>query len=312
MEQLKTMRIRNYFIFSLLLLSACGSSSSNNESDATIAQPVTHALLNGIWETGCIVNANDENTSSTVSDVYLDGTRTSDKTFYADGLCSIVNTMETVNASYTLGDDVTVDPSIAGLSIATIIEFKSDDPSLPMPFFDLIAIKNDTVTTLYTGDVSSPATDGSSLEKSPKQLKSSFSAIKHNNVAEVVSVTTSGAASNYTFAVGVFSPETGCNQYADWWEVISESGELIYRRVLLHSHIDEQPFIRTGGPVTISNEQIVIIRAHMSAHTTNSNAGYGIKAYKGSINNGFAVFETEQNFAAGLASQEPLPVSCLF
>ncbi|VAW52426.1 hypothetical protein MNBD_GAMMA06-791 [hydrothermal vent metagenome] len=324
MKQLRTVSIRGCFLFGILLLSACSGSgttttqpagqSTEQSTEQSTGQAVTHTLLNGIWETGCIVDANNAGTSFTISDVYLNGARTSEKFFYSDALCTKVEVslIETANATYVLGDSVAVDASISGLSIATKIEFESENFSLSVPLFDLVAIKNGIVTELYTGDVSSPATDGSSLVKNPVQLKSFSSAIKHDNLADVVSVETSGAEGNYTFNVGVLSPETGCSQYADWWEIISESGELIYRRILLHSHINEQPFARTGGPVNISNEQIVIIRAHMNAHASNDSDGYGVKAYKGSINNGFVAFETEQNFAANLAIQTPVPVSCLF
>jgi hypothetical protein len=104
----------------------------------------------------------------------------------------------------------------------------------------------------------------------------------------------------------VRSPDKGCNQYANWWEVLSENGELIYRRILGHSHVNEQPFTRSGGSVTISKDQVVIVRAHMNT------SGYGTKTFKGSVSNGFTAFETEQNFANDLANQEPLPSSCAF
>ena len=82
--------------------------------------------------------------------------------------------------------------------------------------------------------------------------------------AEVTSVSVSGGAGAYTFSVGVKSPDTGCEQYADWWEVLSEDAQLIYRRILTHSHVTEQPFTRSGGPVTVDTGQIIIIRAHMN------------------------------------------------
>ncbi len=125
-------------------------------------------------------------------------------------------------------------------------------------------------------------------------------------LAEIVSVTTSGNENNYTFNVGVLSPDTGCEQYANWWEVISEDGNLIYRRILGHSHVNEQPFVRSGGIVSINQNEIVIVRAHMNT------SGFGVKTFKGSITNGFSSFETIQDFATNLATSEPLPTDCAF
>ncbi len=85
--------------------------------------------------------------------------------------------------------------------------------------------------------------------------------INVNAKAEIVSVVVSGNENGYSFSVGIKSPDTGCDQYADWWEIISEDGNLVYRRVLAHSHVDEQPFVRSGGPVAVTKEQTVYIRA---------------------------------------------------
>jgi hypothetical protein len=65
--------------------------------------------------------------------------------------------------------------------------------------------------------------------------------------ANIDSVETSGEDDYYSFQATVSSPDTGCEQYADWWEVLTDKGELLYRRVLLHSHVSEQPFHRSGG-----------------------------------------------------------------
>jgi len=124
--------------------------------------------------------------------------------------------------------------------------------------------------------------------------------------AAVVSVTTSGNENAYTFSIGVLSPDTGCSQYANWWEVVSENGDLIYRRILGHSHVNEQPFIRSGGSVSISKDQVVIVRAHMNT------SGYGNKTFKGSVSGGFVAFETTPNFAIDLATQDPLSSGCAF
>lgn len=125
-------------------------------------------------------------------------------------------------------------------------------------------------------------------------------------LADVISVEVSGNEGAYKFTVGINSPDTGCNQYADWWEVISEDGVLIYRRILLHSHVDEQPFIRSGGAVAISPDSIVWVRAHMHP------GGYGGAAFRGSVQAGFSIAELAPDYAAELAENAPLPDGCAF
>lgn len=122
----------------------------------------------------------------------------------------------------------------------------------------------------------------------------------------MVSVTASGNENAYTFVVEIRSPDTGCEQYADWWEVITEDGELIYRRILAHSHVNEQPFTRSGGPVTIGPETVVIVRAHMYP------TGYGGTAFRGSVNGHFEEIRLEADFAPELETTEPLPDGCAF
>jgi hypothetical protein len=115
-----------------------------------------------------------------------------------------------------------------------------------------------------------------------------------------------GDAGAYQFSVGIESPDTGCDQYADWWEVVSEDGALIYRRVLLHSHVGEQPFVRSGGPAAIEADTVVWVRAHMHP------GGYGGAAFRGSVQEGFQETELSADFAADLAGEEPLPDGCAF
>ncbi len=124
--------------------------------------------------------------------------------------------------------------------------------------------------------------------------------------ADVISVQASGAAGAYQFDVGIQSPDRGCRQYADWWEVVSDDGKLLYRRVLLHSHVNEQPFVRSGGPVPIKPDTVVWVRAHMNK------AGYGGVVLKGSVQSGFARAQPAPEFAAGLVRQPPLPDDCAF
>ena len=129
---------------------------------------------------------------------------------------------------------------------------------------------------------------------------------ENKTIAKVMQVEATGKADSYTFAVTVKSPDTGCDRYADWWEVVTPEGELIYRRVLLHSHVDEQPFTRTGGTVAVKPEREVIVRVHMSPD------GYSSLAQQGTVKSGFAATELSEGFAANLESVEPLPQNCAF
>jgi len=124
--------------------------------------------------------------------------------------------------------------------------------------------------------------------------------------AAVVAVAISGNENAYIFSVRVLSPDTGCNQYANWWEVLSENGDLIYRRILGHSHVNEQPFTRSGGSVAVTKDQVIIVRVHMNT------SGYGTKTFRGSVAVGFVAFETDKDFALNLENQNPLPSGCAF
>jgi hypothetical protein len=124
--------------------------------------------------------------------------------------------------------------------------------------------------------------------------------------ADVIAVQASGQSGAYQFNVGIRSPDKGCAQYADWWEVVSTDGKLLYRRVLLHSHVDEQPFTRSGGPVPIQADTVVWVRAHMNT------GGYGGMTFKGSVKAGFRQAVPDSGFAAGLSKQAPLPEGCDF
>ena len=125
-------------------------------------------------------------------------------------------------------------------------------------------------------------------------------------VADVLSVQATGQPNAYKLEVRISSPDTGCDQYADWWEVLSEDGQLLYRRVLLHSHVNEQPFKRSGGPVPVDENAMVIVRAHMN------NGGYGGTAFRGSVSSGFETIQLESGFAAAVETLPPLPEDCAF
>ena len=153
-------------------------------------------------------------------------------------------------------------------------------------------------------DLGEPDTKG----KSSRDTNSDSNPSKacEGNLAEVKAVATSGASGAYQFSITLESPDLGCAQYANWWEVLDENGKLIYRRILGHSHVDEQPFTRSGGPVDIADDKVVIIRAHMNPD------GYGWRAMKGSVKDGFVAGELACDFAKDVESQMPLPTGCAF
>lgn len=135
--------------------------------------------------------------------------------------------------------------------------------------------------------------------------------------AHVTAVSTSGSAEAYRFEVSIESADIDCTQYADWWEVLSEDGALLYRRILEHSHTDENgtsdpdapgnTFTRDGGPVPIAADTSVIVRAHMN------NGGYNGRAMRGSAEKGFAdAIDLEPDFAADVESEAPQPAGCAF
>jgi len=81
---------------------------------------------------------------------------------------------------------------------------------------------------------------------------------------------------------------------------------LLTRRVLLHAHVDEQPFTRSMGGLKVQPGERVIIRAHMN------DAGYGSTVMRGTVADGFSQGEFDVKFAEDLQTQRPLPSNCAF
>ncbi len=74
----------------------------------------------------------------------------------------------------------------------------------------------------------------------------------------------------YAFAVTVRHDDTGWDHYADRWEVLGPNGKVLATRVLLHPHVDEQPFTRPLTGIAIPRSiRRVRVRAHDKVH------GYG-------------------------------------
>jgi len=71
----------------------------------------------------------------------------------------------------------------------------------------------------------------------------------------------------YTFNVTVAHADEGWDHYADRWEIVAPDGNILATRVLLHPHVDEQPFTRSLAEVVVPEGiDVVEVRAHDSVH----------------------------------------------
>ena len=69
--------------------------------------------------------------------------------------------------------------------------------------------------------------------------------------ASVIDVEMSRQGDTWTFALTVLSDDVGATEYADQWELRTSAGDVIATRVLVHAHINEQPFTRSRSGVEI-------------------------------------------------------------
>lgn len=151
-----------------------------------------------------------------------------------------------------------------------------------------------------------PVSETPEANSADRDAGSEVTGSPEDELAVVSAVEVSGEAGAYTFAVTIESEETGCDQYVDWWEVASEEGDLLYRRILAHSHVDEQPFTRSGGPVSVEADQTVIVRLHLYPQ------GYSTQAVRGNVSKGLMPTAIPADFAPELAEAEPQPGGCEF
>jgi len=74
----------------------------------------------------------------------------------------------------------------------------------------------------------------------------------------------------WTFQVTVEHPDTGWEDYADGWDVLTPDGQVLkpdpdspFTRLLLHPHENEQPFTRSQSGIVIPESvSRVLVRAH--------------------------------------------------
>jgi len=74
------------------------------------------------------------------------------------------------------------------------------------------------------------------------------------------------------FDVTIRHHDTGWKHYVNRYEILDMTGKILATRVLYHPHVDEQPFTRSLGDVTIpKGVHRIRVRAHDLVH------GYGSK-----------------------------------
>ncbi|HMB74926.1 MAG TPA: hypothetical protein VKN76_00900 [Kiloniellaceae bacterium] len=70
---------------------------------------------------------------------------------------------------------------------------------------------------------------------------------------------------SWQFDVRLRHPDEGWDHYADRWDVMAPDGQVLGTRVLLHPHVEEQPFTRGLSGVAIPDEIAeVTLRARCS------------------------------------------------
>ena len=92
--------------------------------------------------------------------------------------------------------------------------------------------------------------------------------------AQVVGVEILNKAGGWTFAVTIAHPDTGWDDYADGWRVVTDAGEVLGTRTLLHPHLNEQPFTRSLSGVTIPEGMTTVF---IEART--NTLGWGAERY---------------------------------
>ncbi|NOY66857.1 MAG: hypothetical protein GXP13_05560 [Gammaproteobacteria bacterium] len=71
----------------------------------------------------------------------------------------------------------------------------------------------------------------------------------------------------WNISVTLKHKDSGWNHYANAWQIVDGKNKLIRKRVLLHPHVNEQPFTRSLYSVKIpGNTKVIFIEAMDSIH----------------------------------------------
>lgn len=132
----------------------------------------------------------------------------------------------------------------------------------PVELVEITAVPTNTVQATQPN----PTATSQPIEPTATQAPSSNEAD-----ADVLFVVARETAEGlWTFSAEVAHPDTGWEDYADGWDVVLPDGTVAkanpddpFTRLLLHPHVNEQPFTRSQSNVPIPAEiTTVTVRAH--------------------------------------------------
>lgn len=84
--------------------------------------------------------------------------------------------------------------------------------------------------------------------------------------AEIVAATASGSGGLWSVSVTLRHGDTGWDDYADAWRVVTSDGTVVATRELLHPHVDEKPFTRSLAGIEIPSGTVeVFVEARTNA-----------------------------------------------
>lgn len=87
-------------------------------------------------------------------------------------------------------------------------------------------------------------------------------------VIEDASIRYSGGS--FTVSVTLSHGDSGWDDYADGWRIVTEDGTVLGTRTLYHPHVEEQPFTRSLSGVTIPDD---MARVYVEARTNTDGWG---------------------------------------
>lgn len=119
-------------------------------------------------------------------------------------------------------------------------------------------------------DTPTPVAEPSPQSPSANQTEGNADVMHVRAVETAPASAGSGEGSEWTFHVTVKHPDQGWEDYADGWDVVGPDGAVLkpdpdarFTRVLLHPHVDEQPFTRSQSGLEIPPGVTQIrVRAH--------------------------------------------------